>query len=331
MRADRLLSLLLLLQNQGRCSAHDLADALDVSIRTIYRDTEALSMAGVPIYAERGPGGGISLVDSYRTTLTGLTKDEVQALFLINIPAALEQLGISQNLKTALLKLSASLPEALRNGGERFRQRIYLDSSPWSRNEESLSCPPVIQKALWNNQRLRLRYTTPFATESEGVGDPYGLVAKANVWHLIFAMGGRFRVLQVSDILEAEPFDETFIRSPDFELERFWDDWLKDVEQNPPVFLTRIRAAPGLMQELYRRYGKQISEQIIKNEPDADGWFNLTIAFDSFFTARERLLGFDAAIEVIEPIQLRLSMADFGRQIADRYSDTKYSIDSSSS
>ncbi len=138
MRADRLLSLLLLLQTRGRCSARQLADTLEVSERTIYRDVEALSIAGIPVFAERGPGGGISLLDSYRTTLTGLNEDEVQALFLLNIPASLEQLGISQNLKTALLKLTASLPATLRDGGQRARQRIYLDSSPWSPNEEAL-------------------------------------------------------------------------------------------------------------------------------------------------------------------------------------------------
>jgi len=321
LRADRLLSLLLLIQTRGRCSARQLADTLEVSERTIYRDVEALSIAGVPVFAERGPGGGISLLESYRTTLTGLNEDEVQALFLLNIPASLEQLGISQNLKTALLKLTASLPATLRDGGQRARQRIYLDSSPWSPNEEALPCLPAIQKALWNDQRLMLRYNVPFTAESEGVAEPYGLVAKANKWHLVFAMGGRVRILPVVDILIAEPLDEYFVRPPDYDLQLFWDSWLRETERNRPVFTTHVRAAPGLLPELKRRYGKGIVDQTRENGPDRNGWFNLDLTFDSFFAARERLLGYGAAIEVLEPLQLRLSMADFGGQIASLYKE----------
>lgn len=315
---------MLLLQSRGRLPARQLADTLEVSERTIYRDVEALSTAGVPVYAERGPGGGISLVESYRTTLTGLTRDEVQALFLVTIPTALDQLGVGQDLKNALLKLSASLPVTLREGQQRVRQRIYLDSSPWSRSEESLPCLPVIQQAIWNDQRLRLRYRMPFSAESEGIAETYGLVAKANVWHLVFALGGRLRVLPVSDILAAEPLAEHFIRPPDLDLELFWEEWLKKNESDRPVYKTIIRAEPELIPELKRRYGNQIAEQTPGSESDDRGWLTLELNFDHFFTARERLLGFGGSVEVLEPLQLRLSMADFGRQIAGRYREENF-------
>lgn len=321
MRAERLLSLMLLLQSRGRLSACQLADTLDVSERTIYRDVEALSTAGVPVYTERGPGGGISLVESYRTTLTGLTQDEIQALFLVTIPTALDQLGVGQALKNALLKLSASLPATLRDGQQRIRQRIYLDSTPWSRSEDSLPCLPAIQQAVWNNQRIRLRYRMLFSAESEGVAEPYGLVAKANIWHLVFALGGRMRVLPITEILAAEILDETFVRQPDLDLQRFWQDWLDENETSRPVFKTTIRAAPGLVPELVRRYGRRVAEQALSAKPDSEGRIILELGFDSFFAAREKLLGFGAAVEILEPDQLRLSIADFGTQISVLYSD----------
>src|SRR5512136_703550 len=136
MRADRLLSLLMLLQARGRMTAQELAAELEVSERTIYRDINALSASGVPVYAESGPGGGCALLDSYRTNLTGLDQDEVRALFMLSIPAPLDQLGVSQELRTALLKLSAALPDTRRGDEERTRQRIHLDSTWWFQPEE---------------------------------------------------------------------------------------------------------------------------------------------------------------------------------------------------
>jgi predicted DNA-binding transcriptional regulator YafY len=131
MRADRLISLLMFLQTRGRMTAQELAKELEVSERTVYRDIKALSTAGVPIYTMRGPGGGCALLDSYRTDLTGLTDDEVRALFMLSIPAPLAELGVSQELEAALLKLSAALPAARRYEENRVRQRILLDSIPW--------------------------------------------------------------------------------------------------------------------------------------------------------------------------------------------------------
>lgn len=135
MRADRLLSILMLLQSRGKITAPELARELEVSVRTIYRDIEALSTAGVPVYAERGPGGGCVLVDGYRTSLTGLTRDEVKALFMLSVPASLDELGVSQELRAALRKLAASLPTAQRQDEEIVRQRIYLDWTDWPRGE----------------------------------------------------------------------------------------------------------------------------------------------------------------------------------------------------
>jgi predicted DNA-binding transcriptional regulator YafY len=166
MRADRLVSLLILLQTRGRMTARKLAEELEVSERTIYRDIEALSEAGVPVYAERGPGGGCALLESYRTNLTGLNDEETRALFMLStpasIPAPLVELGVSQELKSALLKLSAALPASQRQEEERARQRVHLDSVAWSRSEEPVPHLAMIHKAVWRDLRLLITFQVAF-------------------------------------------------------------------------------------------------------------------------------------------------------------------------
>src|SRR5512147_2861952 len=153
MRADRLLSLLMLLQARGRMTAQELARELEVSERTIYRDINALSASGVPVYAESGPGGGCALLDSYRTNLTGLTADEARALFMLSIPAPLDQLGVGQELRAALLKLSAALPSSRRPDEERARQRIHIDSLAWFQGEDPVPHLHTLQQAVWQDRR----------------------------------------------------------------------------------------------------------------------------------------------------------------------------------
>ena len=205
MRADRLLSLLMLLQTRGQMSAQELADELKVSERTIYRDIIALSASGVPVYASRGPGGGVRLIEEYRTTLTGLTPDETRALFMMNIPAPLIQLGMDEKFKGALLKLSASLPDTRRADEARTRQRILLDSSWWFQSEQDVPCLQTIQQALWQDRRMHIKVRWEFFnTEFEQSAEPYGLAAKANIWYLVYGRGGNPHVVRVSQIVEAE-------------------------------------------------------------------------------------------------------------------------------
>src|SRR5579884_1595719 len=185
MRADRLVSLLLLLQTRGRMTAQDLAQRLEVSERTIYRDMSALGMAGVPVYAERGPGGGCSLAHGYRTNLTGLTLDEARTLFMSGAPALLKDLGMSKALDDALLKLLAALPISQRQQAQRARERIYVDPAGWSSPDEALPYLGVVSEAVWSDRRLRLIYNRPDGEDMvlvERVVDPLGLVAKASIW-----------------------------------------------------------------------------------------------------------------------------------------------------
>jgi predicted DNA-binding transcriptional regulator YafY len=321
LRADRLISLLMLLQTRGRLTASELAGELEVSERTIYRDLTALGVAGVPVYAERGPGGGCELLESYRTTLTGLTPQEARALFMLNIPAPLDQLGVTQELKAALLKLSAALPASRRSEEEASRQRIHLDSSWWFQAEEAVPCLPAIQQALWQDRKLRLTYRADFGTQVEQIVAPYGLVAKASVWYLVHTHpSGDVRALQVSRVIEAIILEETFARPPGFDLAGFWKDWCAEFEDSRIRYMVTVRVAPQLAQLLPYYFGDTIHALLAQvPPPDADGWITLTLPFESETAARARILGFGRATEVLEPEALRKSVIDFAEQISAFY------------
>ena len=320
MRADRLLSLLILLQTRGRMTARRLAEELEVSERTIYRDIDALSAAGVPVYTERGPGGGCALLDGYRTNLTGLTRDEVRALFMLSVPAPLADLGVGHELKAALLKLSAALPTERRTDERRMRERIHLDSIWWFQHEEPVPHLQTIQEAVWEDRRLQLRYRLPFQAEAEQVVDPYGLVAKAGVWYLVCASGGHVRVHRASHVMGARLVDGSFERPPGFDLAEFWKDWSASYEQNRAHYPVLARVAPGLHRHLPQLFGEPMRDSIAKaGPPDAEGWLTLILPFESFEAARGRILGFGRAVEVLEPAALRDSVLDFATQVVALY------------
>lgn len=322
MRADRLLSLLIMLQTRGRMTAQALAAEFEVSVRTIYRDIEALSMAGVPVYAERGPGGGCALLDSYRTNLTGLTDDEVRALFMLSIPTQLADLGVSQEIKTALLKLTAALPAHLREDERSVRQRIHLDPTGWSKSDEPVPHLATIHQAVWQNRQLHLTYRRPFPMRDrvERVISPYGLVAKAGRWYLVAAYHGQAYPYRLSHVLGVRLMEESFTRPADFDLVDFWRAWCAAYEHNQPSYPVTVRIAPDLLPWLPLHFGDHIREQIAQADPpDADGWIVLTLPFERLETARERLLGFGSAAEVLEPFALRLSLVDFAEQTVAFY------------
>jgi predicted DNA-binding transcriptional regulator YafY len=321
MRADRLLSILLLLQARGRMTAQELAGEVEVSQRTIYRDVEALSMAGVPVYADRGPGGGFALLDRYHTTLTGLSQDEVRVLFMLNVPKPLTQLGVDGELRAALLKLSAALPEARRPEETMVRQRFHLDSNWWFQGEEPVPHLPTLQKAVWQDRRLHLTVRLWLDTRAEWLVDPYGLVAKAGVWYLVCARDGNRRVQRVSDVLAARLADERFARPADFDLSAFWKGWCADHEGSRPTYPVVARVSPNLVPYLPLVFGDPIREAIAQaGPPDAEGWLTLSLPFETFEAARMRILGLGRAVEVLAPPALRKSVVDFAAQIVDFYS-----------
>ena len=320
MRADRLLSILLLLQARGRLTARELAQEMEVSVRTIYRDMDALCTAGVPVYAERGPGGGCALMDSYRTTLTGLTEEEVRALFMLGIPAPLTELGVDQEVRSALLKLSASLPAGRRQDQERARQRVHLDPTGWFQVRRPVPLLATIQRALWDDRRLRLTYRLPFETQVQRIVEPYGIVAKSIAWYLVCGQGQHIRVHRVARLVKASLTNEHFTRPADFDLVRFWQAWCAEAEANRPHYPVTLCVAPQLVPYLTHHFGEDISDKVREAGPAGDsGWIELTISFDTLEDARQRILGCGGAIQVLEPAVLRQSIRDFARQIEALY------------
>ena len=321
MRADRLLSLLMLLQTRGKMTARELATELEVSERTIYRDIDALSFAGVPVYGEPGPEGGYALLDSYRTNLTGLTDGEVRALFMLSIPAPLADLGLGKELRAALLKLSAALPDSRRDDELRVRQRFYLDSTWWQQGDERVPFMQTIHQAVWRDRKLHIKYHPPFANEINQLVAPYGLVAKAGVWYLVCARSGGIGVHRVSDLQDVSISADPFERPSDFDLEVFWIEWCAEHERFFSSFKATVRVSPRLIPALPRYFGSAIHTRIAASgPPDDDGWVRLELFFESFFAARERLLGFGRDAEVLAPLALRMSVLDYAKQIVDLYS-----------
>jgi predicted DNA-binding transcriptional regulator YafY len=321
MRADRLLSLLLLLQTRGRMTAQELAERLEVSERTVYRDLAALGMAGVPVYAERGPGGGCMLMDGYRTDLTGLTEAEVRTLFMAGAPALLKDLGLGPALEAALLKLLAALPATFRQNVERARQRIHIDALGWSKWEEAVPHLATVQEAVLRDRRLRIVYRPPDGEAGERRVDPLGLVAKTTVWYLVARRDGEMRVYRISRMQDAEVLDEPCARPEGFDLAAYWQEWSEAFAASRPKYPVRARVPAQHLAGLQQMLGDWITEMIAQAPADADGGVTLALTYDSFEEARTRLLGLGTLVEVLEPAELRESVAAYAREIAAFYAN----------
>jgi predicted DNA-binding transcriptional regulator YafY len=320
MRADRLISIIMLLQIHARMTAEELSLELEVSPRTIYRDISALNQAGIPIYTDRGPGGGIALIESYRTSLTGMNEDETRALFMLNIPQALVDLGVGQKLKSALLKLAVALPPGQQRVQAHTQQRIYLDSTSWDEPVKPLPHLGILHQAVWQDKRVRLDFRGSFDTELEFVVEPLGLVAKMNTWYLIGKDKNHVRVFNVSDITGVEILAESFTRESSFDLSGFWKDWCSSFEMRRSYYTARLAVTPSLLKKLGLYLGEtvkfNIGDRFICGDKE---WYDVTIRYEHFFRARESVLNFGRAAMVLEPDALKVSVQDFAQQIVELY------------
>ncbi len=330
MRADRLLSLLMLLQSRGRMTARELAERLEVSERTVYRDVTALGMAGVPVYAERGPGGGCALMEGYRTNLTGLTEEEVRTLFLSGAPGLVSDLGMSAALEAAALKLIAALPATYRQRIEHARQRIHVDPVGWSQNDEAVPHLATLQQAVLNDRRLRLLYRKGNGEVVERIVDPLGLVAKATIWYLVCRytdFTAAMRVFRVSRVLEVTQLDETGERPPNFDLASYWQTWSANFSATLPRYTVKARAAREAIPLLQPTLGDWIKPLIEQATPDADGAIVLPLIYDSLEYARERLLALGTLLEVSEPEEQRESICDHATRVIAFYTERRRTAD----
>ena len=322
MRADRLISILMLLQTNGRMTADDLAERLEVSPRTIYRDLDALSGAGVPVYAERGPNGGCMLMESYRTNLTGLNEKEVQALFMFTVPGLLADLGADKASEAAMLKLMASLPAPFQQDAAFVQKRLHLDPGAWFQSEEEVPYLSLVQTAVWQNQRLRLNYRRGDGQWVKRLIDPYGLVAKASVWYVVGGIRGeKIQVYRVSRIMDAELTGSNFERPADFDLAAYWQSWRDQFEARQNRLLVQLRVPPTSGPLLALVFGEGIVAALLTapSAEDTAGNVLLSVTFDSLETACRQLLGLGTAVDVISPPELRQHLFDRAQQAVQQY------------
>jgi predicted DNA-binding transcriptional regulator YafY len=323
-RADRLLSLVLLLQSRGRATAQAIAAELEVSVRTVYRDLEALVAAGVPVLTESGPGGGCRLMEGYRFPLRGLSPDEAEALLILGVPGVLRELGLDAALDAAQRQIRVTAGGQDLNGAT----LVHLDMPRWFGSQEDVPCLRDLARALRSGRRLALGYRPPGDpgdAEPRVVG-PLGLVNKAGLWYLVAAPVGRghdqpgVRVFRVARIASARPLAGPFERPADFELAAFWRQWSAEFEASRPRLPVTLRASPRALAILGEVFGQAAGPALAAAlPPDEHGWRVLTLSFEHERAAAHRLAGFGDQVEVLAPPSVRAGLVATAHRILGRY------------
>lgn len=303
MRADRLISILLLLQIHRRMTSRELAGRLEVSERTIHRDMEALGMAGVPVVAERGSGGGWRLMDGYRSNLTGLSEAEIQALFLTRPANLLADLGLEKAADAGLIKLQATLPLPHQLEAEFMRERIHIDVTGWSSTREAVPLLPALLQAIWQERRVSLSYHRGDDCLVERLADPLGLVAKGSVWYLVAAVDGEIRSYRISRVQAVTMTDERCQRPAGFDLAAHWQQSSAGFREKFPHYSVTMRVRADVFPRL--SYTSRFTRVEETGEPDITGWMQVRMDFQVIENACACLLGFGANVEILEPPELR--------------------------
>ncbi|WP_149826704.1 helix-turn-helix transcriptional regulator [Streptomyces tailanensis] len=312
MKSSRLVSILLLLQTRGRMTAAQLAEELEVSVRTVYRDVEALGAAGVPLYGDAGHAGGYRLVDGYRTRLTGLTSKEAEALFLAGVPGPAAELGLGAVLAAAQLKVRAALPVELRAHADRVAGRFHLDAPGWYAEADDAPLLSAVADAVWDSRVLHVlyrRWAEP--TDVRRRLEPYGLVLKAGRWYVVSGPGPR--TFRVDQILELAPADEEFIRPDHFDLAAYWTAYQRDFHERLYREEALVRLAPGVTLARAVRVDERASE---------DGWTEVRVPIESVEHAHGEFLRLGTDIEVLQPAELRARIARAVGELAGRYGNS---------
>ncbi|RAO43958.1 putative HTH-type transcriptional regulat or YobV [Micromonospora saelicesensis] len=321
MRASRLISLLLLLQSRGSMTASELARELEISERTVYRDVLALSAAGVPVYADRGRAGGYRLLGGYRTRLTGLTRDEAEALFLAGLPGPAGEMGLADAVASAELKVLAALPPALRDAPARAGQRFHLDVPGWFRETAPPLWLPELARAVWGDWVVELRYRRGDREATRQV-EPYGLVLKSGVWYLVGRVGDDVRTYRVDRVTGVEVGDEHFDRDEGFDLAGHWREQAGSFLRTMLRAEVAVRLSPaGLRQLRHLVDAPFVYDELVAaaSPPDGQGWVVTRLPVESVQVAYHQLLGLGPEVEVLDPPELRQLFAASAERLAALY------------
>ncbi|MEU9319111.1 WYL domain-containing protein [Streptomyces sp. NPDC048295] len=324
MPASRLLSVLLLLQSRGRMSARQIADELNVSVRTAYRDVVRLQSAGVPVYAEPGRGGGYQLLDGYRTRLTGMSEGEARALFFAGLPGPAADLGLTAEMSAVRLKLLAALPTGLREEAERAAAVFHLDAPGWYREPERTPHLPVFVDAVLTRRAVDVRYRRWRAPQEVNRRlHPYGLVLKSGTWYLVAATGKGTATYRVAQVLDAVPGDERFDRPQDFDLAAHWAAYLDDFRARRYTGTATVRLSPRGRRRLPDNVPPEVVRAVDSTATAVgdDGWVEAVIPIEGTEHACGELLRLGADVEVVAPAELRRAVATTVGMLARTYAD----------
>ncbi len=316
MRADRLLSIILLLQSHRRLTGGDLARRLEVSARTIHRDMDALSAAGVPVAADRGAHGGWTLDPAWKTDLTGLDARELDALFLAPPPRLLANLHLGPAADRAMSKLLLALPTGQRSRARAIRQRLHIDLDGWYNAPEDLPVLPIVQQALWRERQLEIVYRTPGRGTSTRVVDPLGLVIKGAVWYLVALWNAEHRTFRLSRVEAATVLDAVATRPNDFDLAEYWSRSSQAFRERLPQYKATLRVHPDAA--CWMR-GSPMWRVEHLEAPDADGWVVMRLGFGHVKEACFLALGLGPQGEVLSPPALRDAVCAQALGVIHRY------------
>lgn len=335
MRADRLVSLALLLQARGRTSARALAAELEVSVRTVYRDIAALNVAGVPVITESGPGGGCWLLDGYRFPLRGLSGDEAAALLVLGVPAAVAELGLADAFAAAQQKIRLSSAAVARKGagadpgggdtsdggGGPVPALVHLDMPRWFGGSEPVPWLRTLAAAVRDRRQVRLGYRRGSTDdETTRVICPLGLVNKAGTWYLVAAGEDDPVVFRVGRVVSADALPTAFTRPTSFDLDAFWSRWSDSFMTSRPKLEVVIRASPDAISAFPQVFGDAVRSALDAAPPaDPDGFRNVALTFEHEAAAVQRLAGFGGQVEVLAPAAVRARLIATARKLLERY------------
>ena len=322
MRASRLVNLLLLLQSRGGLTAAELARELEVSVRTVHRDVEELSAAGVPIFAERGPLGGIRLVDGYRTRLTGMTADEAEALFLSGLPGPAAQLGLGTVVAAAQLKVMAALPPELRSRASRLVQRFHLDPAGWFQASEPIPHLATLATAVWDGHAVAIDYRRGDEVVERTIA-PIGIVLKGGIWYVVALAEDQIRTYRASRVIEAKALEETVARPDDFDLAAYWAESSAAYERDAPTVTVDVRIAEDRVWRITNVFGRAAVDAADRSiERDRPGQVRLRLTLGYPDDVPGLLLAVGPNLEVIGPPEIRERVIKLADLVSARYRET---------
>lgn len=318
MRADRLISIMILLQNNLKMTSKELASELQVSERTILRDMDALSVSGVPIVAERGKAGGWRLMDHFRSQLSGLKLEDMKALFILPSEKILEDLGVQTYGLDIRQKLLASLPSSTRTEARHYLEKIYIDTGTWKPSNENNRALIAVQQALWEDKKLNIMYQQANSVCSNRVVSPLGLVAKGSAWYLVALNdNGEYRNFRLSRILHAEVAHEGFTRPEHFNLTEYWKQSKLDFTESLPSFKVEVLAHPTIIGRV--TFTDKFVEKVAADAQLDDRTVPMTLNFNTEEEAIAYILGFGGAMKIVQPEYLIEQVVQQAKTVIEMY------------